>query len=304
MKTKKKISEIHDTKEGLTQNNELMQQLVDTDKSADETTSPQETAEPVANEGPSQPVVKTEPKLKVSRKRNGQDTSIAKNISNGEQVVELLLSWGDEYDQSREELMPAALAAKNVLGNTFIDTVTENKQFKTDDINDRQDVYGPIEELARRARNEAIASGVSEKVIKDMSHFIDLLTGKRIIKRKANDTRKKISAIHTTHSQKVQSFNGLIQVLKSEPLYNPIKDDIKITGLEETLANMKTSNKSAYASQASYSTSIKKRNMFFNEPITGYVATYQAVKNAAKAIFGSSSDQYKQISRFKFTRIK
>ncbi len=296
MKTKNEVqSKFDEMTEGIENNNTLLKELLVDQDIVSTATSTQNDLPPPVTERKQQ-------SLKASRKRNGSDSCIARNVSNGEQVTEILLTFTGY--ETREAIMPTALAAKNVLGNTFLDTVTETKQNQKADINQRQGVYVNIPKLARRVRSMAIALGLSKKVIIDITHYVDLTTGKRIIKRKEDDPRKKISASHTTMSQKVQYMKAIIEILKTEPLYTPVKADLTIVALENTVDAMKTTSTDTYGSTAGYHTSLVHRNEFFNAEYTGYVDTYVAVKNAVKAIYGGRSPQYKQISGFKFTRIK
>ncbi|WP_417889720.1 hypothetical protein [Xanthomarina gelatinilytica] len=66
---------------------------------------------------------------------------------------------------------------------------------------------------------------------------------------------------------------------------------------------MQDSNKTVSKTQAVWSTSRIERNKFFNQPVTGYVDTFQSVKQAVKAIFGANSPQYRQLASLTFRRI-
>src|SRR5690606_13635371 len=211
----------------------------------------------------------------------------------------IVKTYNPPFNPSNPELAPASLDAKNLLASNYVDAVTQAGQLKKDDINQRQLVYDNLKPLARRVRNELIACGASDKVIKDASHFVDLINGERIIKIKpVVPPKKHISAIHTTFAQQIQNLNGLIKCLNSEPLYAPNQADITIAALEQKLDDMKGSNTEYYNAHAAYSTTIKVRNKFFNAAKNGYVDTYLGVKHAVKAMYGNTSTEYNQIKGF------
>ncbi|MGJ8593254.1 MAG: hypothetical protein ACSHXF_11940 [Aquaticitalea sp.] len=248
---------------------------------------------------------KASPKLKAPKKRRIYESGISENVSYGEQVLLIIMSWGASYIPSNAALLPASLEAKNIQGAAYINDVQDAKQARKTDITARQDVYRKLASFARRILNELAASGASLKVLEDAKHYVDKIDGHRIIKVKASDTdQKHISACQTSYVQQVGHFNGLLGVARACPEYDPNVIDLKIVSLEDKRDAMIESNTAFYKTNADYSTAMTIRNEFFNADFTGYVATYGAVKRATKAIYGNSSDQYKQISGFAFKKIR
>lgn len=281
-----------DLAKGFQMNNEIFQNLL-----AEQTVQPETAFTPVEQ-------TKAE-ELKASRKGKRDTACISNNLASGEAITAIVKTYDPPFNPSNPALAPLSLDEKNVLASNFLDAVGNASQLKKDDINQRQFVYFDLKPLARRVRNELIASGASQKVIKDASHFVDVITGERIIEIKpVVPAKKHISAIHTTFAQQIQNLNGLIKVLKSEPLYTPNQADLTIVALEQKRDDMKASNSDYYNAQAAYSTTLKERNKFFNAPKTGYVDTYLAVKHSVKATYGNTSTEYNQIKGFAFRRIQ
>jgi|GEM_PF-2089627 len=242
---------------------------------------------------------------KAPKKRREYESGISENVSHGEQVLSILMSWGASYNPSNVLLKPEALDAKNIEGWAYINDVQAAKQARKGSITIRQDLFKKLGSFARRIVNELAASGAPKSVVENAQHYVDKIVGHRIIKIKASETNENhISACQTSYVQQVGHFNGLIGVVKACPQYNPNQDDLKVVALEAKSEAMANSNKSFYDTNAAYSTAMTKRNEFFNTEYTGYVETYGAVKRAAKAIYGNRSDQYKQISGYAFKKIK
>lgn len=244
--------------------------------------------------------------LEASKKaRRVYESGISENVTHGEQVVDYLITQGLGYNPSNVALSIVSLQAKNLQGRTYINSVQDEKQGNKQEIDARQDVYGNLKTTATAVLNETIASGAPKNVVKDAKHYVDKIHGQRIIKKDPSATDKKyISACQTSFSQQVDHLNGLIGVVSAVPEYDPNVPTITVQALEDKRDAMIAANAANNMSQAKYSTSIVDRNKFFNEEYTGYVDTYSAVKRAVKAIYGSRSPQYYQISAFAFAKIR
>lgn len=241
----------------------------------------------------------------TAQPRTYYETGIAETIAHGETAVNYLITFGTSYDTNNADLKVASLQAKNVLGNQLVSAVLASKQDNTLKINNRQEVYNPVTKLATRVINELEASNASKKTVADARHFVDKIRGHRIITIKPDETdQNHISACQTSFIQQVQHFSGLIAVVSTEPLYNPIMADLKIPALEAKRDAMIASNQAVGTTQAQLGATRLERNLFFNKAFTGYVDTYLAVKRTVKAIFGATSPEYYQISALTFRRIK
>ncbi len=208
-----------DLAKGFQANNDLLQNLM-AEKAVQQKTakSPEEKTKEEDKE-----------ELKASRKGKRDTACISNNLASGEAITAIVKTYDPPFNPSNPALAPLSLDEKNVLASNFLDAVGNASQLKKDDINQRQFVYFDLKPLARRVRNELIASGASQKVIKDASHFVDVITGERILEIKpVVPAKKHISAIHTTFAQQIQNLNGLIKVLSSEPLYAPNQADLTI----------------------------------------------------------------------------
>ncbi|WP_417291069.1 hypothetical protein [Corallibacter sp.] len=232
------------------------------------------------------------------------ETGMSLNITHGIEMVAYLTTYGADYNPSNAALTVASLEALNVAGQDHLDTARATMHEHKLAVQARQDIYKDLQPLATRVLNELEASGAPEATIIKAKHYVDKIRGKRIKKIAADSTKKHISASQTSFTERIQHLTDLISVLTPCAEYQPNIAALQITGLEAKRDAMKASIHSVSTAKAGWSASLLKRNAFFNEAVTGYVATYLAVKHTVKAIFGANSAQYKQIGGLSFKRIR
>ena len=244
-----------------------------------------------------------QPQLKRARTAGYYESGMALNITHGMQVVDYLLTYGNEYNPSNPAISIASLQAMNTTGQELLDTARANMQIKKEGIYARQGVYGDLNALFTRIINELEASGAPKTTVDNAKHYVKKNRGERIIKLDPNSTANHISASQTSFTEQIQHFTDLINVLTACPEYNPNIEALKLTALIAKRDAMISSNNVVSTAQAVWSTSRIERNQFINAPYTGYVDTYLAVKRAVKAIFGANSAQYHQLGNLTFKRI-
>ncbi len=245
-----------------------------------------------------------EPKLKRARTAGYYETGMALNITHGIQVVDYLITYGTDYNPSNPAIAVASLQTMNDKGQDLLDNARAKMQEKKGTTQARQDVYGDLKPLATRILNELEASGAPQATIDNARHYVRKIRGTRIIKIDPDSTANHVSASQTSFTEQIQHFTDLINVLTPCTQYQPNIPELQLTALVAKRDAMKTTNNAVSTTQAVWSTARVERNKFFNEPVTGYVDTFQAVKRAVKAIFGANSPQYHQFRGLSFRRIK
>lgn len=270
---------------------ELAAQLEATNQAAQQAlSSAQSTAQP-------------EPQLKQARTAGYYESGMALNITHGMQIVDYLITYGAAYNPSNTAITVASLQAMNTQGQTLLDASNVKRQEKKVEVDARQVAFGDLKPLATRIINELEASGAPKATVQNARHYLNKMRGTRIIKINPDEPTNHISASQTSFTEQIQHFTDLINVLSGCPEYNPNVDDLKLVALQQKRDAMISTNAAVSTKQAVWSTSRIERNQFFNAPVTGFVDTYLAVKNAVKAIFGASSPQYQQVSSLTFRHI-
>ena len=102
----------------------------------------------------------------------------------------------------------------------------------------------------------------------------------------------------------IQHFNGIVELLMTEPSYTPNEADLKITALNTYYANLQTTNQNVSTAYTAVSNSRIARDKTLYDDNTGLYDIAQEVKKYVKSVFGATSPEYKQISGIKFTKGK
>ena len=102
----------------------------------------------------------------------------------------------------------------------------------------------------------------------------------------------------------VEYFGKMIDLCTSIPAYNPNEADLKLVALNAVLASMKSSNTTVITAHTNLSNSRILRNIVLYKLVTGLIDVAAESKSYVKSVFGASSQQYKQVSKIQFRKIK
>lgn len=124
----------------------------------------------------------------------------------------------------------------------------------------------------------------------------------------AADGTKKETATHHKQSHSVDSilenFGRFISYLETIPQYTPNIQDITIAALNSKHAALSSTHLNLKDLERNLSLARSRRDELLYTETTGLVEIAYAVKSEIKGIFGSSSTQYKLISKHKFSKFK
>jgi len=130
------------------------------------------------------------------------------------------------------------------------------------------------------------------------------MRGVRIIPININSTENHISAAHTGFADKLALFNELIELIANYEGYEVVTGPNSEAAMRAHYAEINDANDAADTTNADVKAAIRVRNAYFNTDITGLVDTYQRVKANVKAMYGTTSAEYKSISALTFAKIK
>lgn len=230
------------------------------------------------------------------------ETGHAKNVANFEDMISFVTGYGATYNPSKASIKLLALntqlgAAKGSL--VALNTATTPYQNAT---NTREIVFAPLNKLVTRVVNALDATDASAQVVADAKTLARKIQGKRATPKKEGTDEKSISASQTSFDSKIENFSKLIILLQAEPLYKPNEFDLKTAYLSEILQNMTNKNKAVIDATAPLSNARINRNKVLYAPSTGVYDIQNEIKKYVKSVYGSTSPEYKQISKIKFTK--
>lgn len=179
-------------------------------------------------------------------------------------------------------------------------------------INDRQTAFEKLGVLVKRSRNMLKASGASTKVLDDAETLVRKLTGGRKAPKAKpvadnpntpeNETVVNHSASQMSYDNRIGNFGAYIGVLQNVPEYNPNETDLKLVGLNATLADLQAKNDAVSSTFVPLSKARGVRDDVLYTGAGSIVNTALLVKAYVSGALGTTSQLNKQIKGIEFKR--
>lgn len=239
------------------------------------------------------------------------ETGHAKNVANLETMITFCTSYGGQYNPTNPLIVLPNLNNKYTDGVNSLATVNTALAPWQNTVNDRERLFEPFSRLCTKILNAVEASAVTEQYMKDVKTIIRKLQGKRATPKKKdepttpeNESEQSHSASQMSYDQRIENFDKLIDLLASNPNYNPNEPDVRVPDLTNLRSQMVTANTAVKTAYTGVSNARIARNVVLYDPTNGLVRTAEDVKKYIKSVFGGASDQYRQVSSLKFTTPK
>lgn len=273
-------------------------------------------------------------------KRSNSEGGHAKNVANFEDMKERCKTYGPAYNPSRPELQLSGLEQKHQDAQMVLRLVADWEVKAQDAANQCAKAFKELRPKVTRVINSMIACGLSDKSITDARALQRLIQGTRANKKKNGEDKpvteappestaddaaptedhtaategqaaateetpatRTVSASRQSQDMLVEHLSKLNLLLQREPAYNPNEPELQLSGLmahEQYLRGLITT---AAAATAELEAARFKRFEVLYDPVTGLVTIAQQVKSYVKAVFGSTSQQYKQLAKLIFRKI-
>jgi hypothetical protein len=239
------------------------------------------------------------------------ETGYAVNIINLEKLWQSVIGFGAGYVPSNTDLLPAALKAELDLERDLLKKVNQKAAPWIIAVNAREEAIKDLSTLCRRIYESAGASKASAKFVADVQSLVKKITGVRVSPKIVMTTEptptptdasiKQISASQMGINNRLNHFDKLIQLIKTEPLYAPNETDLKTTALAIKYTAIADANSAVIAALPALDNArIELKERLYKA--SGGADLSSKVKKYVRSAFGPSSPQYKQISGLKFTK--
>lgn len=240
------------------------------------------------------------------------ETGYAVNIINLEKLWQSTVGFGTNYQPGNTDLLPAAIKLELDAERALLKTVNVKATPWINAVNAREAAIKDLSKLSRRIWEFTVSSKASSSFADDVHSLVKKITGTRATPKivppldpnatPTDETITQISASQMGIDNRLNHFDALIQLVKSEPLYDPNEADLKITALEAKYTAISDANSAVIATFPALDNARNalKDKMYF---ATGNGAELSGkVKQYVRSAFGPSSWQYKQISGLKFIK--
>jgi hypothetical protein len=219
------------------------------------------------------------------------------------------VSADSTYNPSNPALAKTALEDLYAAGLAAVQEVSNKMAPNKLAIDARQTAFEALGSLVKRSRNLLKASGASSKVLDDAETLVRKLTGTRKSpkvkddpKTPQNEADANNSASQMSYDNRLGNFGGYVAILKNVPEYNPNETDLKLTGLNATLADLQAKNNAVSSTFVPLSQARGVRDNLLYTGAGCVVNTALLVKAYVNGALGPSSQLNKQIKGLQFQR--
>ena len=242
------------------------------------------------------------------------DINHAKNVTNFETLISVVVSLGATYNPSKDSLKLPALQTLHSAATDSMTALKNAESATATAVDTRELAFKSIGSLFTRINNALKASNSTVQADDTAKSIFRKLHGKRASAKLTEEQKAILLAEgkevnQNSNSQMgyddiVENFESLISFLQTVPEYNPNEEELKITTLQALLSDLKAKNISVMQNRIAEDTVRGVRKSVQNTPLTGLVDIANDVKSYIKSVFGVNSTQYKLVSKLRFVKFK
>lgn len=217
-------------------------------------------------------------------------------------------SFGSQYSPVPENLRISALWLQSTKVKQSIAAVDSALPVFATAEGARKDKFALLSPLATRVQAAATVLGLPDAVLTLIKETVRKIRGERAHKPVDNtpegEPKKHISVSQTSFNEQIEHLSRLIALVESQPAYAPTETELSVTSLTALRDAMRTTHQAAVVAEIPLTAARQERNRLLYAPKTGMMATGLAVKEYVKAVFGTSSQQYREVRPISFKNQK
>lgn len=231
------------------------------------------------------------------------ETGHARNVANLETLISYCTAYGTAYNPSKDSLTIVELNKLLSSARKSMSDATNAKNQLDLVINERQIKFAPLKKTATRVISALSVSHASDETTDDAKSINKKIQGKRSSAKPDDSPEKKvISTSQQSFDNVLDNFKKLIDLVASEPDYNPNETELQVQTLQAYAQQLQSANTAVINATTVYSNSRIERDKVLYADNTGMIDIALDVKQYVKSVFGTSSPQYKQISKISFRK--
>lgn len=245
---------------------------------------------------------------------SSSQSGIAQNVVSMGVLIEKVTAFSSRYNPSRVEYTIPNLEAVKTSAEAVIKTEGAASNLKKKSAAIRNLILKALIKLITRSLNSLQISGAMEKTIEQGEAIVRELRGQRadekysdeeIAAAKASGKELKYNAMHYgTIDSKMDNIGKYIQLIETEPLYNPNEPELTTAAINDQYTALKTAQTDWNRSDVNLDTARIQRDLVISADNTGLCDIGLGVKKYIKSAFGPNSPEYKSLSDIKFRKNK
>lgn len=226
---------------------------------------------------------------------------------NFRKLINVCTGFGSAYNPQNPALQVSALETQLADAQTSIANVDALLPTYLTAASVRQERIAIIMPLATRVQATALVLGLPSSIMTRIKEVVRKIRGKRLhnlpektaTNNEAEQT-KRTSVAQTSFNEKIERFSQLIDLVGSQPQYNPVETDLSVTAMTALLNELREANSAVMQTVVPLNSARQERDRRLYAPKTGVMDTALLVKEYVKAIFGAVSVQYREVQHIKF----
>ena len=238
------------------------------------------------------------------------ETGHGKNVTNFEFLISSVTAFGTTYNPSRDSIKLPALQALLTATKESINLVNSTTSTYKLAVDAREVAFKSFGSFVTRINDSLKASATTQQVDESAKTIVRKLQGKRAGTKLTEEEIKaleaegkevtQISVSQMGYDTRVSNFNKFISLLTTVPEYSPNEEELKIESLNTLYNKLNDLNIAVQTSYIQMDNARNNRNVIMYKPLTGLIDIASDTKTYIKSVFGSTSPQYKQISKLAF----
>ncbi|MBI3219086.1 MAG: hypothetical protein HYZ44_06220 [Bacteroidetes bacterium] len=237
--------------------------------------------------------------------------SHTKNVEAFEKLFGICAGCGSKYNPAQEKLRIENMFQLLATGKGALQNWSAAKTDHNNASNAREVSYQGVGKLGVRIVGELKASDVLEQTVNDAKGALRLIKGQRATSQTPDKATvaagttevaaRKRRARGADFASMAQNFQQLVYIASAEHAYQPEATDLMVHALKDKAQQLQSNNSKVIQAWSLLNEARKKRDEVLYNENTGLVSIAKAVKQKVKAIFGTTSTEYKQIAHIRFT---
>lgn len=235
------------------------------------------------------------------------ETGHAKNVANFQDLISFCQGYDKAYNPTNENLKIPNLQLLYQEAKDQLDNFKTQKTALDNATNSRRITFADFKILSTRIISALAVSGADDLAVEDAKAINKKIQGTSAKNSESTETPQPegdngntISTSQQSYDRLIDHFTSLIELLNQNTIYAPNEDDLKITALQTTLAEMESTNTNLINAFTANSNAMISRNQALYNKETGLVQISREVKLYVKSVFGAGSPQYAQVSSLEF----
>jgi len=238
------------------------------------------------------------------------ETGHAKNMANLESLITSIIAFGEKYNPAKESIKLGALQTLLTSTKESFNAYYAAQSAYGKAVDDRESAFEPLSKLITRVNHALKASDTTTRYDETIKTIIRKLQGQRASTKLTEEEqqamgtegtpKKQISTAQMSYDSRLENLDKLIIHLSDIAEYAPNEEELKIETLKTLSTKLKGVNSAVVSAFIALDKARAQRNGILYQPLTGLVDRAADTKSYLKSLFGTTSPEYKQVSKLYF----